>query len=447
MPLFIHQLARDEPITVYGGDDKMLDFTYVDDCVDGIARGVEALAAGRVANETINLAYGQGNTLVRAAELIAGELGRRAEIAIAPSLARRGDALRRRHPQGARAARLATRRRRWTRASRARSPGSASGAPAIPRRTAASSSDPTCARATSRMASSSRPAPAPEHVLALFGPTASGKSAVAGILARAPRRRGDLRRLGRALRRPAGPDGGAGLPGPARRRRAARGRGLGRRVSAARARGDRRDPRAGGRRSSSAGPASTCARRSRASSCRRRRRPGERARWEAVYDRLGPEGAHAAARRARPGGRSARPRERPPARRPRARARGGRRTRSRPPRDRLWSRGHAAADDRSSGSTCRSSELDARIEERDARDGRGGRRRGGAGRAGRGRSRRPRARCSASSEFATLPARRGGRGASSQATRRLARYQRKWLRRLRGVATLDGNRPAGGGRR
>jgi tRNA dimethylallyltransferase len=32
------------------------------------------------------------------------------------------------------------------------------------------------------MATSSRPAPAPEHVLAIFGPTASGKTAVAGVL-------------------------------------------------------------------------------------------------------------------------------------------------------------------------------------------------------------------------------------------------------------------------
>ena len=74
IPLFIHQLGRGEPITVYGGDEKVLDFTYVDDCIDGITRGLERLAAGRVENETINLAYGQGNTLVRAAELIAGEL-------------------------------------------------------------------------------------------------------------------------------------------------------------------------------------------------------------------------------------------------------------------------------------------------------------------------------------------------------------------------------------
>ena len=86
IPLFIHSMLRDEPITVYGGADKVLDFTYVDDCVDGIVRGIEALAAGSVANETINLAYGQGNTLVRAAELIAGEVGIEPKMTIAPSL-------------------------------------------------------------------------------------------------------------------------------------------------------------------------------------------------------------------------------------------------------------------------------------------------------------------------------------------------------------------------
>jgi nucleoside-diphosphate-sugar epimerase len=86
IPLFIHQLGRGEPITVFGGDEKVLDFTYVDDCIDGIARGIDGLAAGNVANETINLAFGEGNTLVRAAELIAGELGVTPEINRAPSL-------------------------------------------------------------------------------------------------------------------------------------------------------------------------------------------------------------------------------------------------------------------------------------------------------------------------------------------------------------------------
>jgi nucleoside-diphosphate-sugar epimerase len=86
LPLFIHQLGRGEPITVFGGDEKVLDFTYIDDCIDGIARGIERLSTGQVANETINLAFGEGNTLVRAAELIAGELGVTPEINRAPSL-------------------------------------------------------------------------------------------------------------------------------------------------------------------------------------------------------------------------------------------------------------------------------------------------------------------------------------------------------------------------
>ena len=42
IPLFIHSLSRGEPITIYGGRDKTLDFTYVDDCVDGITRGDRA---------------------------------------------------------------------------------------------------------------------------------------------------------------------------------------------------------------------------------------------------------------------------------------------------------------------------------------------------------------------------------------------------------------------
>ena len=86
LPLFMHQLSRGEGITIFGGDDKVLDFTYIDDCVDGIARGVVALAEGSVANETINLAFGQGNTLVRAAELIATELEVEPQVTIAPSL-------------------------------------------------------------------------------------------------------------------------------------------------------------------------------------------------------------------------------------------------------------------------------------------------------------------------------------------------------------------------
>ena len=86
IPLFIHSMLRNEPITIYGGRDKTLDFTYVDDCIEGIVRGIEALAEGRVVNQTINLAYGRGNTLVHCAERIAAELDVDPHMTMAPSL-------------------------------------------------------------------------------------------------------------------------------------------------------------------------------------------------------------------------------------------------------------------------------------------------------------------------------------------------------------------------
>jgi tRNA A37 N6-isopentenylltransferase MiaA len=44
-------------------------------------------------------------------------------------------------------------------------------------------------------------------------------------------------------------------------------------------------------------------------------------------------------------------------------------------------------------------------------------------------------------EFATLPV-EDAVDAVTQATRKLARYQRKWLRRMPGAVTLDANRSA-----
>jgi nucleoside-diphosphate-sugar epimerase len=84
IPLFIRAMSRGEPVTVYGRE-KMLDFTYVDDCVDGIVAGIERLLNGQIANQTINLAYGQGNSLVRMAEFVAAALGVEPRIEIQPS--------------------------------------------------------------------------------------------------------------------------------------------------------------------------------------------------------------------------------------------------------------------------------------------------------------------------------------------------------------------------
>ncbi len=69
IPLFIRKIARDEPITVFGRQ-KVLDFTYVDDCTNGLIRGIDRLVSGQVQNATINLAHGQGNTLADLVNLI-----------------------------------------------------------------------------------------------------------------------------------------------------------------------------------------------------------------------------------------------------------------------------------------------------------------------------------------------------------------------------------------
>lgn len=84
IPLFIERMRAGQPVTVFG-QEKTLDFTYVDDCVEGIVAGIERLAAGAVQNQTINLAYGQGNTLVRLAEYIASALGVEGQIEVEPA--------------------------------------------------------------------------------------------------------------------------------------------------------------------------------------------------------------------------------------------------------------------------------------------------------------------------------------------------------------------------
>ncbi len=69
--IFARNVQEQRPVCVFGAE-KMLDFTYVDDAVDGLWRCLERLVAGnpQVVGETFNLAYGEGNRLVDVAALI-----------------------------------------------------------------------------------------------------------------------------------------------------------------------------------------------------------------------------------------------------------------------------------------------------------------------------------------------------------------------------------------
>ena len=84
IPLFIRKIALGQPITVFG-EDKVLDFTYVDDCVAGVYGGIELLASGREANQTINLAYGEGHSLITLASYIGETLGVMPDVTVKSS--------------------------------------------------------------------------------------------------------------------------------------------------------------------------------------------------------------------------------------------------------------------------------------------------------------------------------------------------------------------------
>lgn len=72
VPIFIRLTKAGEDLTVFG-KDKLLDFTYIDDAVDGIMLSLEHFDRAR--NEAINLACGEGTTIEKVAREIRERLG------------------------------------------------------------------------------------------------------------------------------------------------------------------------------------------------------------------------------------------------------------------------------------------------------------------------------------------------------------------------------------
>ena len=89
VPLFIRQARKNEPMKVFG-EKKCLDFTYIDDAVDGVMKILMSFEKGK--NSTYNLAYGEGTTIVRLAEAVKELLGSSSKIEIGPS--RTGEVIR-----------------------------------------------------------------------------------------------------------------------------------------------------------------------------------------------------------------------------------------------------------------------------------------------------------------------------------------------------------------
>jgi UDP-glucose 4-epimerase len=73
VPLFIRETWANRALTIFG-KDKMLDFTYIDDAINGVVLALEKFDQAR--NEAYNLAYGEGVSILAVAEQIREQLGR-----------------------------------------------------------------------------------------------------------------------------------------------------------------------------------------------------------------------------------------------------------------------------------------------------------------------------------------------------------------------------------
>jgi UDP-glucose 4-epimerase len=79
IPLFISLAKNGDDLVVYG-EEKVLDFTYITDCIDGIEKVIENYGKGK--NNTFNIASGMGRSLVELANLVKEKTNSNSNIVI-----------------------------------------------------------------------------------------------------------------------------------------------------------------------------------------------------------------------------------------------------------------------------------------------------------------------------------------------------------------------------
>jgi nucleoside-diphosphate-sugar epimerase len=77
IPQFIRQAAKGEDLTIFG-KYKLMDFTYINDTVEGIIKGIERFESAK--SSVFNIAAGKGISISYVAELIKSELNSNSEI-------------------------------------------------------------------------------------------------------------------------------------------------------------------------------------------------------------------------------------------------------------------------------------------------------------------------------------------------------------------------------
>lgn len=82
VPLFIRTMRDNEPVTVFG-EEKCLDFTYIDDAVEGIILALTKFDTAK--NQTFNLAFGEGTKLTNLASSLKKLLRSTSQISVGDS--------------------------------------------------------------------------------------------------------------------------------------------------------------------------------------------------------------------------------------------------------------------------------------------------------------------------------------------------------------------------
>src|SRR3989344_6892372 len=82
IPLMIKKMKNNEDISVFG-KNKVLDFTYIDDCVNGIFLCIKKFHQEK--NNIFNIAFGRGIKLIDVAKMIKKDLKSKSKITLKPN--------------------------------------------------------------------------------------------------------------------------------------------------------------------------------------------------------------------------------------------------------------------------------------------------------------------------------------------------------------------------
>lgn len=81
VPRFFREAKAGSPLTVFG-EGKFLDFTYIDDAIDGVVRAIDNFESSK--NATYNIAVGQGTSILTLAQTMVQLLKSNSQINLEP---------------------------------------------------------------------------------------------------------------------------------------------------------------------------------------------------------------------------------------------------------------------------------------------------------------------------------------------------------------------------